>query len=83
MQDSRLPFVSHSRLKGSGFQLTMLWALDLVNEVVDVISAVDITFLAVRVIGIFGLVPNHSLVVVEVLIAVIVCAFDLPHRGTG
>ena len=60
----------------------MLWALNLVNEIVDIISTIDVTLLAIRVIGIFGLVPDHSLIVVEVLIAVIVGAFDLAHDET-
>ena len=52
------------------------------NEIMDIISTVDVTLFAIRVIGIFGLVPDHSLVVVEVLIAVIVGAFDLAHDST-
>lgn len=66
-----------------GRRLTMLRALNLVYEIMDIISTVDVAFLAIRVVGVFGLVSDHIFEGVEMLIAAIVGAFALAHDGTG
>ena len=61
----------------------MLRAFNLVYEIIDIISTVDVAFLAIRVVWVFGLVSDHIFEGVEVLIAAIVGTLSLAHDGTG
>jgi hypothetical protein len=58
----------------------MLWVVHLVDEICDIIVAIDIASFAVLMSRFFDFVLDHSFVGLEMPVAVFIAAFDLARH---